>query len=271
MMRKPSVPLFLAALSIASGCIPLDDASRSEMREAVVEIAELGAGDGTQAEIVELTTSFTLGQGVQAAAEELRDFVASQVPCSEVTLAPGQLTIDFGDLSDACTYRGRTYAGVVSVQLEAQGDGYRVTHTYDGLTGGTVTLDGTATVDWDGNVRNVVTDLELRSDRGTWQVQADRTQTFTACPDAQAVCVDIDGERTWSGPRGDWEMTIDGVHARSIDPVPEAGTYSVLTPKGKTVELSFERIDADTIEVSVTGGRSDLVFHVTAAGQVSDG
>lgn len=271
-MRHQSLLLSAAALSFVAGCIPLgDDASRAEMREAVLEIAELGAGDGTQTEIIELTTSFTLGQGVQAAAEELRDFVASQVPCSEITLEPGKLTIDFGDMSDACVYRGRTYAGVVSVALEQQGEGYLVTHTYSALTGGKITLDGTAKVDWNGNVRHVVTDLDFSSDRGQWHVEADRTQTFTACEDAAAVCVDIDGERTWSGPRGDWDMTIDGVHARSIDPVPEAGTYTVVTPKDKTVELSFSRVDADTIEVSVTGGRNDIVLHVTAAGQVSDG
>ncbi len=267
---RPTLAL-LALAPLAAGCLPVgDDASRAEMRTAVVEIADLGAADGAQAEIIELTTSFTLGAAVAEAREELRDFVVSQVPCSEVTLADATLTIDFGDLSDACVYRGRTYAGVVSVSVAKEGDTWKVAHTYDGLTGGRATLDGTADVEWTDNVRHIVTNLDIVSDRGQWHVEADRTQTFTSCSDATAVCVDIDGERTWSGPRGDWDMTIEGIHARSIDPVPESGTYTVVTPEDNVIELGFARVDEDTIEVSVVSGRRDFAFHVTAAGQVSD-
>ena len=115
--------LTLPACDLGSGFEPNDDASRSEMREAVVEVAELGDGLGAQDDVIELTTSFTLGQGAQAAAEEIRDFVRSQVPCSTVTLEPGLVSIDFGDLSDSCTYRGRTYAGVITVQVELPGQG----------------------------------------------------------------------------------------------------------------------------------------------------
>jgi hypothetical protein len=269
MMRPLTLSIVSVSLALPA-CIPLDDASRAEMRQAVIEIADLGAADGAQAEILELTTSFTIGAGVAAAREELRDFVTSQIPCSTVTLADATLTIDFGDMSDSCLYRGRTYAGVVSVSVDKQGDSWVVVHTYDGMTGGRATLDGTATVTWTDNERHIVTDLDIATDRGDWHVEADRTETFTACPEADAVCVDIDGDRTWTGPNGDWDMTIAGVRARSIDPVPEAGTYSVENPNDKQIELSFSRVDDDTIEVSVQSGRLDFAFHVTALGQVSD-
>lgn len=253
-----------------TACEPVDNASRAEMREAVVEIAELGDGLGAQAEIIELTTSFTLGQGVQAAAEEIRAFVTSQVPCSTVTVEPGLVSIDFGDLSDACVYRGRTYAGVVSVAVELPGEGAHVTHTYEGFTAGRVMMDGTADIHWDGGERHIVTSLDFSSDDYRTQVESDRTQTFRACEGVAAVCVSIEGRRQWSNARGDWDMTIEGVEARSIDPVPEAGSYTVLNPEGREIGLSFARVDADTIEVEVSGGRRDLVFHVTAAGQVED-
>lgn len=268
----------LASLVIAPALVTLcacdlvgagqDDASRSEMREAVVEVAALGDGLGAQDDVIELTTSFTLGQGVQAAAEEIRDFVRSQVPCSTVTLEPGRVSIDFGDLSDACVYRGRTYAGVVSVQVELPGEGARVTHTYEGFTGGRVTMDGESIVNWDDGERHIVTDLMFTSDDHTTEVQSDRTQTFSRCEDAEAVCVHIEGSREWTNPRGAWQMTIDDVHARSIDPVPEAGRYVVVNPEDRLIALEFARVDEDTIRVALSGGRRDITFDVTAAGQV---
>ena len=265
----PSV--FALPLLGLAACDFEQPATRGEMRDAVVEVALLGEGIGTQTQIIELTTSFTLGQGAQAVAEEIRDFVQSQLPCSQVTLEPGKVTIDFGDLSDSCTYRGRTYAGVVSVAVEDLGETVQVTHTYEGVTGGTTTLAGTAVVEWDGNVRHVVTDLDFVGDAGDLHVEADRTQTFSKCEGIDAVCLTVEGERDWTGPRGSWEMDILDVSMRSIDPVPEDGAYAILTPQEKTIELSFSRVDGNTIEVSVEGGRRPLVFHVTASGQVEDG
>lgn len=266
----------LASLVIAPALLSLpacdftgqDDASRTEMREAVVEVTALGDGLGAQDDIIELTTSFTLGQGAQATAETIRDFVHSQVPCSTVTIEPGLVSIDFGDLSDSCIYRGRTYAGVVTVQVELPGEGAQVTHTYEGFTGGRITMDGESVVTWNGGERHIVTDLLFTSDDETVDVQSDRTQTFSACDDADAVCVHIEGSREWTSPRGDWQMAIDDVHARSIDPVPEAGRYTVVNPEDQVIEMEFVRQDGDTIRVEITGGRNDIVFDVTASGQI---
>ena len=269
--RRPHLVLAsLLALPLLPGCDFEQPASRSEMRSAVAEVAILGEGEGTQTDIFELTTSFTLGKGAQAVAEEVRDFVRSQVECSEVLVEPGKLTIDFGDLSDNCVYRGRTYAGVVTVSFAEEDGKWVVTHTYEGVTGGRTTLDGTATVTWDGNERHIVTDLDFVTDRGEVNVNGDRVQTFSACEGAAAVCVTVEGSRDWTGPRGTWETDIIGVQARSIDPVPEAGKYVITTPDEKIVELAFERIDEDTIEVSVEGGRRPFVFHVTASGEIED-
>lgn len=266
-MSASRLAALVPALLLLPAC-DLGSATRAEMREAVVSVAELGDGLGAQEEIIELTTSFTLGQGVQAAAEEIRDFVESQVPCSVVTVEPGSVSIDFGDLSDSCVYRGRTFAGVVTVAVERADTGAQVTHTYEGFTGGRVTTDGTAVVTWNDGERHIVTDLDFVSDDRTTHVESDRTQTFSACEDAVAVCVSIEGQRTWTNDRGEWDMDIEGVHARSIDPVPEAGRYTVINPEGREIGLSFERVDGNTIRVNVSGGRRDVTFDVTASGQV---
>lgn len=251
----------------ASGCFT-PEASRAEMRDALLEVAIQGQGMGVESEILELTTSFTIGQGVEAALDELRAFVASQVPCSTVVVEPGRLTIDFGDLSDACVYRGRTYAGVITVELAAQGESVLVSHTYEGVTEGVVTLDGTADVTWTGATRNVVTDLTFTTEERTISVQADRTQVFSACEGVEAVCVALEGHRTWNGPEGTWDMTIEDVSIRSIDPVPEAGSYTVMTPDDKEIVMSFERQTEDTIRVTLSSGRRELVFDVTRAGEI---
>jgi len=269
MSTKILAPLaFASTLLSLAACDQSAPASRTEMREALVEVAELGDGLGAQDDVIELTTSFTLGQGVQAAAEEIRDFVRSQVPCSTVTVEPGQVSIDFGSLGDACVYRGRTYAGVVTVAVEPPGDGARVTHTYQGFTGGRVTMDGTAVVDWNDAVRHVVTDMTFATDDRNVALQSDRTQSFTRCTDVDAVCMSVEGERHWQSERGEWDMTIAGVEARSIDPVPEAGQYTVINPEGRELAMSFSRVDDDTIQVDIEGGRRPVTFQVTAAGQV---
>lgn len=41
-------------------------------------------------------------------------------------------------------------------------------------------------------------------------------------------------------------------------------------PKDKQIVMSFERLDADTIEVRLSGGRRDRIFHVSSTGAVDD-
>ena len=60
----------------------------------------------------EITTDFTIGDAVEQAAKDLRDFWQSQVPCSEVSVSGATVTVDYGTLDDNCTWRGKTYAGI---------------------------------------------------------------------------------------------------------------------------------------------------------------
>ncbi|NOY27516.1 MAG: hypothetical protein GXP62_16760, partial [Oligoflexia bacterium] len=64
----------------------------------------------------------------------------------------------------------------------------------------------------------------------------------------------------------DWLLDIASVQMRGQDPVPQAGVYTLTTPAGKEATLSFTRLDEDTIQVVLGGGRKDIVWHVTAAG-----
>ena len=80
----------------------------------------------------------------------------------------------------------------------------------------------------------------------------------------------INGSRAWSGESGAWDLAIEEVEVRWVDPVPQAGLYSLTTPKDKVIDMSFERQDEDTIRVTVDGGRRARIYDVTASGGVQD-
>jgi len=250
------------------GCDLSGDATAAQMRQAMDEIVLTGEAQGLEDGIVEITTSFTLGDGLESILTEVRAFAESQVPCSSVeSPEPGVLVIDFGTLEDACQYRGKTYAGVATVQWSLTDDAVIVQHTYEGITNGRVTLEGDATVTWQDRSRRVETDLSFEGEGGTLDVSSDRTQTLIG---ELGDGIRVVGTRDWTSARGSWALDIDDVEMRAVDPVPQAGAYTLTTPDDHVLGLAFERIDADTIEVSMTGGRRDHVFHVTSAGQISE-
>ena len=53
------------------------------------------------------------------------------------------------------------------------------------------------------------------------------------------------------------------------DPVPQAGSYSLATLFDKSVTMSFTRVDADTIKVTVAGSKRDFSFTVSKAGAIT--
>lgn len=253
----------------AVGCdLGADGATAAQMRQAMDEVALTGEAQGLEDGIVEITTSFTIGAGVEAIVAEVREFAQSQAPCSTVeSPEPGTLVIDFGTLDDACEYRGKTYAGVATVAFEVADDAVLVRHTYAGITNGRVTLDGEAHVTWQDRSRRVETDFTFVGENGTLEVESDRTQTPLG---GLGDGIEVVGTRDWTSASGSWALDIVDVQMRAIDPVPQAGSYSLTTPREHVLGLSFERVDDDTIEVTMTGGRRDRVFHVTSIGEVED-
>lgn len=262
------VPIAVALALPLTGCF--ETLTWREASDAMVEAAAAGRVSTFTSGVVEMTTDFTLGQAAEDAAQELADFVQSQIPCSTVTREGTTVTMDFGELGDLCVWNGRTYAGVASVTLDSVEAGWAVvTHAWDGMTDGFVTMDGSATVTWDAEagtrrVEHVFewTDVDGSARTGT----GDRLQSLLDEDQGLSGGILIDGERGWSGPAGDWLLDIDMVQARPQDPVPQAGAYVLTLPSGKVATLSFSRIDEDTIEVVLSGAREDHVWHVTSTG-----
>ena len=255
-------PVFgLLAVATLAGCPRQRDETftRAEAQEALEEAQGSAASEDLMVASVEVSTSFTIGGAVEQAASELRSFVASQLPCAAVTLEGATLTVVYGALPGNCTYRGHEFSGttIVSVDANSASD-VRVHHEWIGFSNGVVALDGTADVTWslDARERHVAHRAEwthLATGR-TGAGEGDRVQR--PLPGGIEEGFVVDGSRSWTGAPGrTWALAIDGVEMRWADPVPQAGSYTLESPAGKTLSLGFARVDADTIAVTVTGPR----------------
>ena len=81
----------------------------------------------------------------------------------------------------------------------------------------------------------------------------------------------VDGTRDWSTEAGDWLLDIESVEMRGQDPVPQDGSYVLTTPEGDELVMVFERLDEDSIQVTVSGIRGgDRVWVVNSTGQIEE-
>lgn len=262
-MRLSTLAICVALAASATACKKTDESfTRAEAQSALTATQESNAAFAVTDGVVEITTGFTLGDAVDRAAENMRDFVRSQVPCATAALSDDQvLGIDFGARGAGCTWRGRTYTGRVEVQVDRVEDGIiEITHSWFDLSDGAVTVNGGATVTWDraAVTRRVQHELAWESARGTGSASGDRTQQ-----PLEGGGLQIDGSRNWTGVEGGtWTLSIDGVEARRLDPVPQAGSYALTSPAGKALSMTFARLDATTIEVTIAAGERRFSFNV---------
>jgi hypothetical protein len=251
-----------------------DTLTLAEASQAVQEASLASQAEGLTSASVEITTSFTIGQAVEAAAQEIHTFVSSQLPCAEITLANSTLTIEYGALPGNCTYKGHTFSGSHSVTVSKnESSEVVVTHKWMGLTNGVVKLDGDATVTWNfqDESRHVVHEAHWTRVSDGFEVtgSGDRLQTVLAGGLSEGI--QVDGSRSWKSSRGQWDLSIDGVQLRWVDAVPQSGSYTLGTPSGKSLSLSFARKDSDTITVTVSNGKHSFAFDVTTVGAISEG
>jgi hypothetical protein len=261
------VAVALGAAALAFGCEAA--LTRGEAAEALEEAAIGSEAMSLVGGSVEIYTDFTIGGAVEAAAEELRTFVETQLPCAEVTVSGATLAIEYGARPGTCTYRGQTYAGTHSVTImRNQMDDVVVTHTWDALRNERVSVTGSAMVTWSfaDRTRHVAHELTWTrlSDGRTGVGSGDRTQA--ALEGGIVEGFRESGERTWEGESGTWTLTIDDVQMRWVDPCPQAGRYVLDTPFEKQATLAFDRVDEDTIHVEISSGARSYGFDVSRLG-----
>ena len=179
------------------------------------------------------------------------------------------LSIEYGANSGSCTYNGHTYSGKHTVQIEKNEDsGVLVKHTWEDLSNSVVTVSGTAEVTWSrqDRSRHVIHELTWTrlSDGRQGTGNGDRLQT--ALDGGILEGIRVDGTRSWKGQSGQWDTAINSVEMRWVDPVPQSGSYTLSTPYDKSMSMAFERVDEDTIRVTVSGTRRSFSFLVSKAG-----
>jgi len=141
-------PLYLLALPLAitlTGCPKERELTSAEAQESLQQAAASSQAESLAAASIDISTNFTIGGAVENAALELKTFVASQLPCADVTLANATLTIEYGVNPGTCLYRGHTFSGTsaVTVSKNAMNE-VVVDHVWTGISNGVVELDGTA-------------------------------------------------------------------------------------------------------------------------------
>jgi hypothetical protein len=268
---KRSLALLVLPLAL-SACPKETELTASEAAESLQQASASSQADNLAAASVDISTNFTIGGAMEQAAGELKAFVASQLPCADVSLSGATLAIEYGVHPGNCTYHGHTFSGSSSITVSKNDmNDVVVDHKWTGLSNGIVELDGTAHVTWDfeSKTRHVVHDVKwthLASHR-TGEGVGDRTEAALAGGISEGI--QVDGTRSWTGDRGTWDLSIDAVQMRWADPVPQAGGYSLSTPYGKSVSLAFSRVDSDTIKVTVSGPKHEFSFNVSKAGAVA--
>jgi hypothetical protein len=221
---------------------------------------------------VEVATDFTIGQAAERAAGQVRDFVASQLPCAALALNGHALTIEYGRNPGHCSFRGHRFAGTHIVSIERdEADQVVVHHEWEDFNNGRVSVTGTAVVTWnlDSPSRRIEHELTWTrmSDRRNGTGSGDRTQRPLGGGLIEGFAVD--GARAWDGPRGHWQLDIDGIEMRWTDPVPQAGSWTLTTPQDKVISLEFERLDGDTIGVTASSDDRSIELKVNALGIVT--
>ncbi len=218
-------------------------------------------------------TDFTIGDAVQTAAEKIRDFIRSQLPCADITVADATLTIEYGGLSGSCTFKGQTYSGKHSISVERNQEGEVLVHQeWDEFANLRVSVSGEADVTWnlEDRTRHIEHALEWTrlSDGRSGIGSGDRTQTVLQGGLLEGI--EVAGERSWEGEAGTWNLEIDDIEIRWVDPVPQAGSWVLETPfDNKSLSLSFEREDQSSIRVTAETGHRSFEFIVRGSGLIT--
>lgn len=138
------------------------------------------------------------------------------------------------------------------------GDEARLTHGWEGLSNGVVAVTGGGTVSWTSSEgARAVEEHVLWVDLETGEevpANGERSQARLDPLAGWEAGLVVDGVRDWTTDAGLWTLVADGVELQGQDPVPQAGTWVLTTPDTEVLTLSFERVDDDTVEVTVESG-----------------
>src|SRR5688500_6857377 len=100
-----SMPMMLLAACTVGVSDPDSNGPLSvdEARTAVLEINDATAGDRATADVIDVSTDFTIGGRVADLLNTIVRFWDSQESCTTVSIDGNVVTLDFGSFDDGCT------------------------------------------------------------------------------------------------------------------------------------------------------------------------
>jgi len=184
------------------GAVGCEALTRAEASAALEEAGLDAEASSLTSGSIEIATSFTIGDAVEAAAGEIASFVESQLPCALVTVEGATLTVEYGANPGTCTYRGQTYGGAHQVTvMRNQMDDVVVEHRWMDFHNDELSVTGQATVTWSfaDQTRHVVHELTWtrQSDGRTGTGSGDRLQR--PLEEGLLSGFQVDGNRQWEG------------------------------------------------------------------------
>lgn len=244
-----------------------------QTQQALEESSVASQADTLMSSSVELVfqSEFTIGDAVDQAAQKIKSFIASQLPCAQIAVEGATLAIEYGFKPADCEFNGQAYAGEHSVAVQRnQSSEVMVRHKWTDFTNYDISVSGTADVTWNAKNKSRRVEYDL-----TWTTKDDDTgygsgeRTQTALAKGLVEGIKVQGERTWEGKRGQWKLEIDDIEMRWVDPVPQAGSWILETPfDDKSLTLSFDRKSETEIEVKAKTGGRNFKFIVRKSGKI---
>jgi hypothetical protein len=260
-----------ASVLFSCGTTPV---TYAEASEALTESSNESDAANLASNTIDISTNFTLGMGATNALNELKAFIESQLSCANITLQGSTMTVDYG-AKGTCLFHGLPISGRHAMTIMKNEDTAEVQHIWTDLSNSKVKLSGTATVTWSKTDKSRHITYQLAFTKISTGVSATGTGDITEKILDETMSLKspenglkIDGTRSWTGPKGTWKLTIDGIQLRWKDPIPFTGSYTIDTPALKTVTMTFTRIDDTTIDATLEGGRKTYHFKVHETGAV---
>ena len=186
---------------------------------------------------------FTLPTSGEEWVQSLKTYIEDHLDCATATPTGNLLKVSFGQ---SCTWDGKRWSGDILITYSSANEA-EVSFTGLGIHGGEITGKLNVTRIETGHVKIAASWTNVREDR-----------TIDATYDAEYLWDDeaystVEASHTWTSDGVTASLTTKDLVWKKVDRVPETGTITFVSAKGRTWSVVFERTSETSISVTVTG------------------